>query len=134
MYPTLRINKDINLINDVEFSNSEVEIVLSNKQCLSTLNQKETVEASLELIIDEDGETITNEEVFNLLRNKRLELAKEYGMSPAYIATNKLLIYLATYLPKNREEYLKIRFTGERSYEKYGVHFVEIIKQYLNKK
>ena len=62
------------------------------------------------------------------------ELAKEYGMSPAYIATNKLLIYLSTYLPKNREEYLKIRFTGERSYEKYGVHFVEIIKQYLNKK
>ena len=134
LYPTLRINKDINLINDVEFSNSEVEIVLSNKQCLSNRNQKETVEASLEFIIDEDGEIITNEEVFNLLRNKRLELAKEYGMSPAYIATNKLLIYLATYLPKNREEYLKIRFTGERSYEKYGVHFIEIIKQYLNKK
>ena len=35
LYPTLRINKDINLINDVEFSNSEVEIVPSNKQILT---------------------------------------------------------------------------------------------------
>lgn len=126
-YPTLRIKNKIEIIKDEDFANSNIEIMLSKQKNINSPKKRFFIKNELDFIMDDNGEIKTNETIFILLRNKRTELAKEYGVSPFCVASNKMLINLATYLPKNKEEYLKIKYTGEISYDKYGKYFVELI-------
>ena len=41
-----------------------------------------------------------------------------------------MLIKLATYKPLTKEEYLKIKGTGEKMYETYGIKLVDVIIKY----
>ena len=43
-----------------------------------------------------------------------------------------MLINLATYKPASKEEYVKVPYCSDKTYEIYGFEFVGVIKKYLD--
>lgn len=73
-------------------------------------------------------------DLFDELRKVRLALAKEEGMPPYIIFSDKTLVDLCVKLPFTREEMLQVTGVGEHKYEKYGERFQTAIYQFTNGK
>ena len=69
-------------------------------------------------------------ELFEVLRTLRSQLAKEEGVPPYIICSDKTLTDMCIKLPFNKKEMLNVSGIGENKYEKYGERFVETIKNY----
>ena len=68
-----------------------------------------------------------DETLFEALRAKRTELAKDLGV-PAYIIFgDKTLKHLANEKPYDKASMLKVNGVGEKKYEQYGEEFLELI-------
>lgn len=86
------------------------------------------------VIVDDDGNIITDMNLLRHLRGFRIMLMKNTNL-PAYrIVSNKGLVSLATYRPETKEEYLRLNGLGEVSYMLYGKMFIEEIKKYYHNK
>ena len=72
-----------------------------------------------------------NEELFELLRQERTEIAREEKVPPYLIFADKTLVDMCAKLPIVEEEMLGVSGVGEVKYEKYGERFEEVIKRYL---
>lgn len=59
------------------------------------------------------------------LRRFRRELARDLGLAPFHIFNDQTLKALATALPIGREEFLAVKGTGERHWERFGPRVVE---------
>lgn len=71
--------------------------------------------------------------LFELLREKRAELAREQGV-PAYVVFgDKSLKDMATVKPGTREAFAGIFGVGERKLKTYADPFLEVIKKYLQR-
>ena len=66
---------------------------------------------------------------FDILRKLRADIAKDEGKPPYTIFSDKTLQEMARYLPTNYESILEISGVGEKKYEKYGIKFLEVIKE-----
>jgi ATP-dependent DNA helicase RecQ len=75
-----------------------------------------------------------DKELFDLLRNLRLELAKERSLPPYVIFHDRALIEMATYFPRTSEALNQIYGVGKRKVEQYGPHFLSVIQAYCEKK
>lgn len=85
------------------------------------------------VVVDNDGELITDMELLQYLRNVRTEIMKRENR-PAYtIIGNKGLVSLATYRPTSKEEFMQLYGLGETSYNTYGQVFINAIKEYQNR-
>ena len=74
---------------------------------------------------EEDGE------LFELLRQLRLQLAKEAGMPPYIIFSDKTLHVLAAEKPQTLEEFGRMYGVGAHKKEQYGERFVTVIREYV---
>jgi len=74
-----------------------------------------------------------DEELFDILRRKRKELADYQKVPPYVIFSDVSLISMATIYPKTKEEFNKISGVGSVKLEKYGDIFLLLIQQYLSK-
>lgn len=71
-------------------------------------------------------------DLFEALRDVRLELAQAEGV-PAYIIfSNKSLEDMASKLPKNEEEFLAVEGVGSVKADKYAGQFLPVIQEYLS--
>lgn len=85
------------------------------------------------VVVDNDGELITDMELLQYLRNVRTEIMKRENR-PAYtIIGNKGLVSLATYRPTSKEEFMQLYGLGEMLYNSYGQVFINAIKEYQNR-
>lgn len=73
-------------------------------------------------------------DLFDELRRVRLALAKEEGVPPYLIFSDKTLVDLCVKLPFTKEEMLTVTGVGEYKYEKYGARFQTAIRQFTNGK
>lgn len=71
-------------------------------------------------------------ELFEILRQLRLAIAREEAMPPYIIFSDKTLIDMCVQMPKNKSEMLNVSGVGEAKYEKYGERFIEAIEKYIN--
>lgn len=68
-------------------------------------------------------------DLFDLLRQTRMEIAKEEGMPPYIIFSDKTLLDMCIKLPFNETEMLQVSGVGENKLQRYGERFLqEIIK------
>lgn len=82
------------------------------------------------IIVDEEGQIITDIKLLSYLRGVRAKIAKDKNV-PAYIViSNKGLVSLATYRPSSREEFIKLQGLGEGTYAAYGNDFMKAIKDF----
>ena len=75
--------------------------------------------------------TNAGHELFEQLRQLRLALAREEGLPPYIIFSDKTLIDMSVKLPCDKEAMLNVSGIGEVKYEKYGKSFIEIVKEFL---
>lgn len=66
-------------------------------------------------------------ELFDVLRELRAIKAKEEGMPPYIVFTDKTLIDMCIKLPFDKSEMLMVNGVGDHKYEKYGQSFIDAI-------
>lgn len=67
-------------------------------------------------------------ELFDVLRKLRLTIAREEGMPPYIIFSDKTLIDMSAKVPRDRASMLSVSGVGEAKYDKYGDRWSIILK------
>ena len=71
-------------------------------------------------------------ELFALLRNERAELAREQGVPPFIICSDKTLKDLCIKLPREMADMLSIYGLGEQKVERFGERFLQVVQNFVN--
>jgi len=71
-----------------------------------------------------------NQPLFDILRNKRKELADKSGVPPYVIFSDKTLVEMATFFPQSSDSLLDIHGVGAVKCKKFGALFQDIIGRY----
>ncbi len=79
-----------------------------------------------------DSLTKAGYELFEALRQLRLTIAREEGMPPYIIFSDKTLIDMSARAPQDREAMLNVSGVGEAKYKKYGDRFIRAIAAFLD--
>ena len=74
---------------------------------------------------------IYDEPLFEVLREARLEVARERNVPPYFIFTDKTLKEMSISCPTNLEDFTKINGVGTKRLEDFGAIFIEVIIKYL---
>lgn len=114
-YPILVLDSSA---NEVLFGNKTVEI----RRKFEKVKQNK---------IDTSG--IMDNNLFEILRALRKELAIKANVPPFVVFTDATLTSMCTTYPTKKEEMLKISGVGEFKYNNYGELFINAIKDYLEK-
>ena len=77
-------------------------------------------------IPDMEGEL--DENLFQKLRELRMEIARKEKIPPYIVFSDKTLVHMCLLRPQNREEMLSVSGVGEMKYKKYGEAFLEALK------
>lgn len=101
-----------------------VEIRANSKKQKGTKKQRDQKQNNT--IVSE----FENSEVFQKLKEYRMEKAAELEVPAYVVASNKLLAELSSSLPKNKEEILSVKGIGPKNFELYGNDFLKLIAQY----
>ncbi len=70
--------------------------------------------------------------LFDRLRQLRTNLAREEGVPPYIIFSDKTLTDMCRKQPFSKQEMLKVTGVGEHKFDKYGQSFLEAIREYTN--
>lgn len=71
-----------------------------------------------------------DQKIYDALKTKRLEIAKAQNVPPYVIFHDKTLIEFATQKPDNNEDLAQINGVGEKKIQRYGEHFLSVIREY----
>lgn len=75
---------------------------------------------------------LPDDSLWNVLKNKRLELAREQGVPPYIIFHDSSLMDMHTKKPQTLSEFEEITGVGQSKLQRYGKTFIEIISQTLS--
>ncbi|MDZ7792415.1 MAG: DNA helicase RecQ [Spirochaetia bacterium] len=73
-------------------------------------------------------------ELFERLREKRLELSREKGIAPYMVFSDASLEEMAREIPRDRPAFLQISGVGRKKMKQYGTLFLELIDGYAREK
>lgn len=79
-----------------------------------------------------DSLTKAGYELFEVLRQLRLTIAREKGVPPYIIFSDKTLIDMSVKAPRDRAAMLNVSGVGEAKYEKYGEKFIEAVTAFMD--
>ncbi len=72
-------------------------------------------------------------DLFDLLRQERYRLAKAHQVQPFMIFPDTSLKDMCKKYPVSEEEFLQVSGVGEHKLQKYGLNFIQLIKEYVEK-
>ena len=78
-----------------------------------------------------DSLTGAGYELFEILRKLRLSIAREEGLPPYIIFSDKTLIDMSIKAPTDKNAILNVSGVGEAKYGKYGERFIEAVNAFL---
>ena len=81
------------------------------------------------VIVDENGNLLTDMGLLKKLREIRNELAKKKKIQAYMVLKNKDLVYFATDKPTTHQEFIAIKGISELKYKLYGEPIIDIIKK-----
>ncbi|MBE6049438.1 MAG: DNA helicase RecQ [Clostridium sp.] len=70
-------------------------------------------------------------ELFDLLKSLRFNIATEERIPPYLVFGDKSLREMSTMYPETKEEFLEVSGVGEVKFEKYGEKFMDVIHSYV---
>ena len=101
-----------------------------NRVHTTSVEEKYIEKDGFAVIVDDDGELITDMKLLRQLRGLRIKLMKENNCQAYNIIGNKGLVSLATYKPETKEEFISLKGLGESAYSSFCKAFVYEIKEY----
>ncbi len=137
LYPTVRVNKDKSIedISNIDLSIVQkiIAIYNTNKEAhfLDFEDGKTIVVDGWEVYVDEDGILLTDMELLKRLQVLRRRIGDERNVAYYMIATDKVLVRLATRKPMTRDEFISIKGIRDRWFDNNGQAFLQEIKDYL---
>ena len=78
-----------------------------------------------------DSLTRAGYDLFEILRKLRLTIAREEGLPPYIIFSDKTLIDMSAKAPTDEKTILNVSGVGEAKYKKYGGRFIEAVSAFL---
>lgn len=86
--------------------------------------------------VEKRGATTLNydEALFEVLRQLRLQIAREEAVPPYVVFSDRALQEMAVYFPQTQTEFVKINGVGPIKWVKYGEKFLEAIRPYASHK
>ncbi|MHB1686391.1 MAG: DNA helicase RecQ [Ignavibacteriaceae bacterium] len=126
------------LIRELEFGSLKLtkksyDVLLKKEKVVGFIKEPKAVTKKLKMLVTGDDQSYDNE-LFELLRKKRKELAEENSIPPYVIFSDKTLMQMATNYPQSENELLNIGGIGINKLENYGSTFLIIIKSYCARK
>jgi ATP-dependent DNA helicase RecQ len=73
---------------------------------------------------------VKDEELFELLRQKRLEIARRINMPPYIVFSDRTLKEMCNEMPDTKEKMMDINGVGENKFERFGEEFIDVIRSY----
>ncbi|SMO42048.1 ATP-dependent DNA helicase RecQ [Gracilimonas mengyeensis] len=122
------------IVRDIEHKSLKlapkaVDILKGNKEVFGVIKEpdkKKTIKTS-----KTDIEALDyDRELFQLLREKRTELARKYSLPPYIIFEDTTLIEMAYYYPQSSQALLSIHGVGNKKHNSYGEDFLGVIHEY----
>lgn len=95
------------------------------EECYSTINYN-----GFDVFIDENNNIITDTKLLSDFKELRKQIALQQGVPLYIIATNKMLVLLATLKPKTREDFLQIKGIADIWYLNYANQFIEEMEKH----
>ncbi len=74
-----------------------------------------------------------NEELFEILRELRKNIAEEQNVAPFIVFSDAVLHQICRAYPQTKEDFLAINGVGEKKFTNYGVFFIKTIKDFIEK-
>ncbi|HTH55754.1 MAG TPA: DNA helicase RecQ [Cyclobacteriaceae bacterium] len=109
MYPVLKLTaKSASVLKGLE------RVMITKSREITEIDQKTDYEPGL----------------LQRLKDKRKQIADEENVASYIVLSDATLLELATFLPQNKEEFLKISGFGQVKIEKYGKQFGETVYAY----
>ncbi len=105
----------------------EAVSVLKSQKLIDIKSSRLQVKATKEKRVKQAEEFDYDEELFEELRSKRSELAKDMGVPPYIIFGDKTLKHLANDKPFDKESMLEVNGVGEKKFNSFGEDFLAII-------
>lgn len=106
-------------------------MVILNQMSMKILKNEEKVVIKQNIKVKK---LTTNNDLFEILRNIRKEIASAENVPPYFIFSDNTLKDMSTRYPVTEEQFLDISGVGESKLEKYGQVFIKEIKQYVEEK
>lgn len=106
-------------------------MVVLNQMSMNVLKNEEKVVIKQNIKVKKLN---TNNDLFEILRNVRKEIAAAENVPPYFIFSDNTLKDMSTRYPVTEEQFLDISGVGESKLEKYGQAFISEIKQYVQDK
>lgn len=122
-YPTLRLTSE-----SLAVLQGEVEVELFSPK--ATTSGKSRRASALETAREEGGPE-PDAELFERLRARRRELARERGVPPYILFNDRTLAAMAAHQPSNEAEFLAIKGVGEKKAADLGPIFLAAIAEFL---
>jgi ATP-dependent DNA helicase RecQ len=119
----------------VKVEKSADAIVSGKKRVIMKLIKRNTIIQDTDTSrVKRKSELLTSRgyDLFEVLRQVRIRLAREEGMPPYIIFSDKTLTDMCIRLPYDRKEMLMVSGVGENKYEKYGQYFMDAILEFTN--
>jgi len=131
--PIQLLNKNY-LTRDVEFGGlkltpSAIGVLFKKEKVFGRVEAK-VRSSTKRLILKEEYD----EELFEILRQKRRQIAEARNVPPYVIFSDRTLIEMAKELPQNEFQLSKISGIGEKKIKSYGSIFLILIKSYCAQK
>ena len=79
-----------------------------------------------------DSLTRSGYDLFDALRRLRLSIAREEGLPPYIIFSDKTLIDMCVKTPKDKAAMLNVSGVGSAKFEKYGERFIEAVTAFMD--
>lgn len=96
-----------------------------------TVRMKVTKERKKRMRDKKTERTAANSDLFEFLRQKRSLLAKEEAVPPYIIFSDRTLREMATEMPLNENEFMRLSGVGSHKCEKYSGEFIPIIREFM---
>jgi len=118
----------------LELENGAKEVLRGEERVVGQMDRTKT--ASSDVAAARTSNTVEseyNEDLFQLLREKRKELADEKNVPPYVIFPDTTLMEMSYYYPKSEESMEEIYGVGSVKLKRYGEEFLHEIKQFCEK-
>jgi len=106
----------------------ERQVVLRRDRSVSRASQRAADRTRTD---SRSGLSADDREVFEVLRQERLTIAKEMGVAPYVVFPDTTLLAFATRRPGSLEEMLEISGVGQTKLERYGRRFLQALERAL---
>ncbi|MRG84810.1 DNA helicase RecQ [Salinibacillus xinjiangensis] len=115
----------------LKLTEGKYPVVQLTSKVVAVLKGEASIYKKMTIVKEQKSEE--NNELFEILRSIRKEIADEESVPPYVVFSDVTLKEMATYYPMDEQNMLNIKGVGNTKFEKYGLLFIKAIQSYVEK-